>query len=63
MIQAEIGGDRSQPSPGSWTFAQFAKAFVGFEELYVNFQVSSLFRWAYTFDRIELIGPHDLDQL
>ena len=34
--------------------------FVGFEELYVNFQVSSFFRWAYTFDRIELIGPHGL---
>ena len=34
--------------------------FVGFEELYVNFQVSSLFRWAYTFNRIELIGPHGL---
>lgn len=34
--------------------------FVGFEELYVNFQASSLFRWAYTFDRIELIGPHGL---
>jgi len=34
--------------------------FVGFEELYVNFQVSSLFRWAYTFDRIELIEPHGL---
>ncbi|MBN1833706.1 MAG: DUF748 domain-containing protein, partial [Deltaproteobacteria bacterium] len=34
--------------------------FAGFEELYVNFQVSSLFRWAYTFDRIELISPHGL---
>ncbi len=34
--------------------------FVGFEELYINFQVSSLFRWAYTFNRIELIGPHGL---
>jgi hypothetical protein len=34
--------------------------FVGFEELYVNFQVSSLFRRAYTFDRIELIAPHGL---
>jgi hypothetical protein len=34
--------------------------FVGFEELYINFQVSSLFRWAYTFDRIELIRPHGL---
>jgi hypothetical protein len=34
--------------------------FVGFEELYVNFQVSSLLRRAYTFDRIELIGPHGL---
>ena len=31
--------------------------FVGFEELYVNFQLSSIFRRAYTFDEIRLIGP------
>ena len=31
--------------------------FVGFEELYVNFQLSSIFRRAYTFDEIRLIAP------
>ena len=32
--------------------------FVGFEELYVNFQLSSIFRRAYTFDEIRMIAPH-----
>jgi hypothetical protein len=31
--------------------------FIGFEELYVNFQLSSIFRRAYTFDEIRLIVP------
>lgn len=31
--------------------------FVGFEELYVNFQLSSIFRRAYTFDEVRLIEP------
>ncbi|MCD4764068.1 MAG: DUF748 domain-containing protein, partial [Desulfobacterales bacterium] len=31
--------------------------FVGFEELYVNFQLSSIFRRAYTFDEIRMIAP------
>jgi len=31
--------------------------FVGFEELYVNFQLSSIFLRAYTFDEIRLIAP------
>jgi hypothetical protein len=31
--------------------------FVGFEELYANFQLSSIFRRAYTFDEIRLIVP------
>jgi len=31
--------------------------FVGFEELYINFQLSSIFRRAYTFDEIRLIAP------
>ena len=31
--------------------------FVSFEELYVNFQLSSIFRRAYTFDKIRLIAP------
>ncbi|MBE9582003.1 MAG: DUF748 domain-containing protein [Proteobacteria bacterium] len=33
------------------------KRFVGFEELYVNFQLSSIFRRAYTFDEVRLIAP------
>ena len=35
-------------------------SFVGFEELYVNFQLSSLFRQAYTFHAIHLTAPHGL---
>ena len=31
--------------------------FVGFDELYANFQLSSLFRWAFTFSEIKLAGP------
>ena len=31
--------------------------FVGFEELYVNFQLSSIFRRVYTFNEIRLIVP------
>ncbi len=31
--------------------------FVGFDELYVNFQLSSIFRRAYTFDEIRIIAP------
>jgi len=33
------------------------KRFVGFEELYINFQLSSIFRQVYTFDEIRLIEP------
>jgi len=31
--------------------------FVGFDELYVNFQLSSLFRWAWTFSDIKVARP------
>ncbi len=31
--------------------------FVGLDELYVNFQLSSLFRWAWTFSEIKVDGP------
>jgi hypothetical protein len=30
---------------------------AGFDELYVNFQLSSLFRWAWTFSEIKIAGP------
>jgi len=33
------------------------EVFVGFGELYVNFQLSSIFRRAYTFDEIRLLEP------
>lgn len=33
------------------------RPFASWEELYVNFQASSLFRWAWTFDRIRLVEP------
>ncbi|MCJ8297301.1 MAG: DUF748 domain-containing protein, partial [Colwellia sp.] len=32
--------------------------FTGFERLFVNFQMSSLFRWLWTFDEFTLEGPH-----
>lgn len=32
--------------------------FIGFEELYINFQVSSLFRRAYTFAQVHLTAPY-----
>jgi hypothetical protein len=31
--------------------------FAGFDEFYGNFQLSSLFRWAWTFSEIRLVGP------
>ncbi|MBK9137928.1 MAG: DUF748 domain-containing protein [Verrucomicrobia bacterium] len=33
------------------------RTFASWEELYVNFQASSLFRWAWTFDQIRLVQP------
>ena len=33
------------------------KRFAGFDELYINFQLSSIFRAAYTFDEIRLLAP------
>lgn len=33
------------------------RAFASWDELYVNFQLSSLFRWAWTFDTIRLTKP------
>ena len=31
---------------------------ISFERLYINFQLSSLFRWAYTFEALQLQGAH-----
>jgi hypothetical protein len=33
------------------------RPFVSWEELYINFQASSLFRWAWTFKEIRLVKP------
>ncbi len=33
------------------------RAFASWDELYVNFQLSSLFRWAWTFDTVRLVRP------
>ena len=33
------------------------KPFAGFDELYINFQLSSIFRAAYTFNEIRLLAP------
>ena len=33
------------------------RAFASWDELYVNFQASSLFRWAWTFKEIRLVKP------
>src|SRR5437870_2549244 len=33
------------------------ESFTGFDEFYVNFQLSSLFRWAWTFSEIRLTHP------
>lgn len=34
------------------------EVFASWEDLYVNFQSSSLFRWAWTFDEIRLLSPY-----
>jgi len=33
------------------------EAFAGFDEFYINFQLSSVFRWAWTFSEIKLAHP------
>src|SRR5947207_8705984 len=33
------------------------RKFVSWDELYINFQTSSLFRWAWTFKEIRLVQP------
>jgi outer membrane protein OmpA-like peptidoglycan-associated protein len=44
----EVKGFQMKESSGS--------ALAGFQRLYVNFQASSLFRWAYTFDEVTIDG-------
>ena len=48
-LSATVKGFRLTDSAG--------ELFAGFEELYVNFQLSSLFRWAYTFSEIRFTEP------
>jgi hypothetical protein len=62
--QATVNQIRLNPFALSLTVRGFAikepngKSFAGFEELYVNFQISSLFRLAFTFGDVSLIKPH-----
>ena len=61
--KATVGQIRVNPFALSVTLKGFQlnepddERFFGFEELYVNFQLSSIFRRAYTFDEIRLIAP------
>ncbi len=32
--------------------------FMSFDELYINFQTSSIFRWAYTFSEVQMTAPY-----
>ena len=61
--QAEVKQVRVNPFALSLTVRGLALTetngtpFAGFDELYVNFQLSSLFRWAWTFSEIKVVGP------
>ena len=61
--KASVNQVRLNPFALSLTLRDFeleepdGERFIGFEELYVNFQLSSLFRWAFTFSKIHLTGP------
>ncbi len=60
---ADINEIKANPFALSATIKGFelneadGERFLGFEELYVNFQLSSIFRKAYTFDEIRLTEP------
>jgi outer membrane protein OmpA-like peptidoglycan-associated protein len=62
--QATVNQIRLNPFALSLTVRGFAikepdgESFAGFEELYLNFQVSSLFRLAFTFGDVSLINPY-----
>lgn len=61
--KVELGELRLNPFALSTTLRKFTLhertggQFMSFDELYINFQTSSLFRWAYTFSIIQLTSP------
>ncbi|MCF6155323.1 MAG: DUF748 domain-containing protein [Candidatus Brocadia sp.] len=60
----ELGELRMNPFALSTTLRRFTlherngERFVSFDELYLNFQTSSIFRWAYTFSKVQLIASY-----
>ncbi|MFO0793967.1 MAG: DUF748 domain-containing protein [Candidatus Brocadiaceae bacterium] len=60
----ELGELHMNPFALSMTLRKFelrereGKRFIGFDELYINFQVSSIFRRAYTFAELHLTAPY-----
>ncbi|TVM00898.1 MAG: hypothetical protein CV087_11440, partial [Candidatus Brocadia sp. WS118] len=60
----ELGKLQVNPFALSTTMRKFemhepdGNRFIGFDELYVNFQVSSLFRRTYTFARLHMTAPY-----
>jgi hypothetical protein len=60
----ELGELRMNPFTLSTTLRKFelcerdGKRFIGFEELYINFQVSSIFLRTYTFAQLHLTAPY-----
>lgn len=62
--KVELGELRMNPFTLSATLRKFelcerdGKRFIGFEELYMNFQVSSIFRRTYTFAQLHLRAPY-----
>ncbi|NUO09543.1 MAG: DUF748 domain-containing protein [Candidatus Brocadia sp.] len=61
--KVELGELRINPFTLSTTLRRFTLhertdgQFMSFDELYFNFQTSSIFRWAYTFSKIQLTAP------
>lgn len=59
----ELGELRMNPFALSTTLRRFTLhertggQFMSFDELYINFQTSSIFRWAYTFSEVQLTAP------
>lgn len=62
-LQTEVGNLRLNPFSLSLTVDELrvteedGQPLLAFDRLYTNFQLSSLFRWAWSFDEIHLIRP------
>ena len=62
-LQAELHIERLRINPyslsvtvGELQLSSKEKPVIGFSRLYINFQLSSLFRWAWSFDETHLLG-------